>query len=40
MIHGSKDVKIRELTSVCLCFKCEKKNKQSQKKRKEKEWMI
>ena len=35
-LYRRKDVKIQELTTVCLCFNCEKKTKQSQKKRKEK----
>ena len=33
MFHGKKDVKIQELTSVYLCFNCEK-GKVKKKKRK------
>ena len=36
MIHGRKDVKIRELTSektVYLCFNCEKRQAKSEKKK-------
>ena len=39
-LYRRKDVKIQELTTVGLCFNCEKNQAKSEKKKRKNEWMI